>query len=62
MVGHNLHKVYLESMHTGSLGGIINSGNIKFIPNPGDPKIITNWRLITLLNFSYKIIDKDLAL
>lgn len=62
MVGHNLHKVYLESMHIGSLGRIIKRGNIKFIPKPRDPKIITNWRLITLLNVSYKIIAKALDL
>ena len=62
MIGPDLLHVYQEAMHTGSLGALINKGNIKFIPKPSDQKIITNWRPITLLNVSYKIIAKALAL
>lgn len=62
MVGHDLHKVYLKAMHTGSLRSIINRGNIKFISKPRDPNIITNQRPITLLNVRYKIIVKAFAL
>lgn len=52
MVGHDLHKLYLEAMKIGSLEGIINRENIKFIPKPDDIDINTNWRPITLLNVS----------
>lgn len=44
-MGHgwsDLHKVYLEAMSVGSLGEIINKGNIKLIPNLGDPELIAN--------------------
>ena len=53
---------YLEAYHSKSLGAIINKGNIKFIPKAGDPENIYNWRPITLLNVSYKIIAKALSL
>jgi len=42
MVGHDLLHVYKESILLGSQGAIINKGNIKFIQNYGDPKVITN--------------------
>lgn len=61
-IGLDLHHVYLEALRTGSLGDIINCGNVKLIPKEGDPKCITNWRPITLLNVSYKLIAKALAL
>lgn len=61
-VGPNLHHVYLEAFHASSLGELINKGNIKFIPKSGDLEDICNWRPITLLNVSYKIIAKALAL
>lgn len=61
MVGPNLH-VYNEAIFLGSLGEIINKGNIKFIPKAGYPEVITNWRPITLLNVRYKIISKATAL
>ena len=61
-IGTNLHKVYLEDYNSYSLGSIINKGNIKFIPKASDPEDICNWRLVTLLNVSYKIIAKDLSL
>ena len=61
-IGPDLHKVYLEAFQAKSLGAIINKGNIKFILKVGDPKDICNWRPITLLNVSYKIIAKALAL
>jgi hypothetical protein len=61
-IGPDLHKVYLEAFAARSLGTLINKGNIKFIPKSGDPEEITNWRPITLLNVSYKIIAKALSL
>ena len=61
-IGLDLHKVYLEAYHSKSLGAIINKGNIKFIPKVGDPKDICNWRPITLLNMSFKIIAKIVSL
>ena len=61
-VGPDLHKVYLEAYHTKSLGAIINKGNIKFIPKARDSEDICNWRPITLLNVSYKIIAKEISL
>ena len=61
-IGPGLHKVYLETYHSKSLRAIINKGNIKFIPKARDPEDISNWRLITLLNMSYKIIAKAISL
>ena len=61
-IGPNLHKVYLEAYNSHSLGNIINKGNIKFIPKASDREDICNWRPITLLNVSYKIIAKALSL
>lgn len=60
-IGPDLHKVYLESYHSKSLGAIINKGNIKFIPKAGDPEDICIWRPITLLNVSYKIITMAIS-
>jgi len=54
--------VYKEAMLISSLDQLINKGNIKFIPNKRDPKIIINWRSITMLNVTYKIISKALSL
>lgn len=61
-IGPNLHKVYLEAYHTKSLEAIINKGNIKFIPKTRDIEDIYNWKTITLLNMSYKIIAKAISL
>lgn len=61
-VGPNLHKVYQEALAFGSLNLLINMGNIKLIPKQDNPEIITNQRPINLLNFSYKITRKALAL
>jgi hypothetical protein len=41
---------------------LININFIKFIPKVSDLESITNWRLITLLNVSCKVIVKYLAL
>ena len=60
-IGPDLQKNYLEAYHSKSLGAIINKGNIKFIPKVGDPEDICNWRPITLLNVSYKIIAKAIS-
>ncbi|KAH9312921.1 hypothetical protein KI387_027956 [Taxus chinensis] len=55
-------KVYQEAMQSRYLRNCINKGNIKFIPKVGNPELITNWQPITLLNVSYKIMAKALAL
>lgn len=52
----------LECIQVGSLGPILNKGNVKFIYKEGDSKLINDWRYITLLNVSYKIIAKALIL
>lgn len=61
-IGPYLHKVYLKSLYTISLGSLINKGNINFIPNKLYLDLITNWWSITLLNVSYRIITKVIAL
>lgn len=42
MVGPDLLQVYKEAMVSGSLGPMLNKGNIKFIPKLGDPECITS--------------------
>lgn len=41
-VGSNLWNVYKEAIFIGSLGPILNKGNVKFIPKESDPELITN--------------------
>eukprot|EP01018_Ginkgo_biloba_P035967 Gb_19124 [translate_table: standard] len=60
-IGTPLLNVYKEAITKGSLGEIINRGDIRFIPKAGDPKLISSWRPITLLNVSYKILTKSIA-
>lgn len=62
IINLNLLHIYQEAIQIGSLSSIINKGNILFIPKIGDPELITNWRMINLLNTSYKIITKVIAL
>lgn len=57
----DLLDLYNEAFNKGSLGSIINRGIIKLIPKEGDKTNIKNWRPITLLNVSYKILAKVLA-
>ena len=52
MVGPDLLQVYKEAMVFGSLGPMLNKGNIKFIAKLGYPKCITSCHPITLLNVS----------
>ncbi|XP_059064589.1 uncharacterized protein LOC131856711 [Cryptomeria japonica] len=49
-------------MRVGTLSSEINRGNIKLLPKDGDKTFIRNWRPITLLNVSYKILAKILAI
>lgn len=42
MISLDLIQVYKEAVISGSLGLILNKGNIKFISKPRDPKVITN--------------------
>ena len=53
--------LYEDSFIRGFSGRNINKGMIKLIPKNGDKYEIKNWRPITLLNISYKIIGKLLA-
>lgn len=45
----------------GTLDSSINSGLIKLLYKGGDKDLIKNWRSITLLNVSYKVLAKILA-
>ena len=60
-IGPNQHQVYHEEYNIHSLGSIINKGDIKLISNVDNLEDICNWRPITLLNVSYKIISKALS-
>lgn len=55
-------QLYNEAINYSTLGLEINRGVIKLIPKYGDKSLIKNWRLITLLNVSYKILSMMLAL
>lgn len=58
----DLHELYTKAYENVSLGELINKGIIKLLPKEGDKSLIKNWRPITLLNVSYKILAKVLAL
>ena len=58
----DLHDLYTEAISKGTLGLEIKKGIIKLPPKDGDKAITKNWRPITLLNVSYKILAKILAL
>ena len=58
----DLHDLYTKAISKGTLGLEINKGIIKLLPKDGDKALIKNWRPITLLNVSYKILAKILAL
>lgn len=47
--------MYKEALIKGTLCTEINKGVIKLLPKEGDTSLIMNWRPITLLNVSYKI-------
>lgn len=57
----DLYSLYIEAIIKGSLGKNVNQGLIKLIPKGGDKTLIKNWRPITLLNVSYKILVKLVA-
>lgn len=61
-VPDDLTKLYEEAICKGTLGKEINQGLIKHIPKDGDRTLIKNWRPITLLNVSYKILSKAMAI
>ena len=56
-----MFEVYQFAADNGSLGDKINQGLIKLLPKDGDKLQVKNWRPITLLNISYKVIAKLLA-
>lgn len=58
----DLHRVYMEDLAKGSLGHDTNQGLIKLLPKEGDKTLVKNWRPITLLNVSYKVLAKVLAM
>lgn len=57
----DLLGVYAKAFEVHSLGKDINKGVIKLLPKNGDKYQVKNWRPITLLNLSYKILAKLLA-
>jgi hypothetical protein len=59
---NDLFDLYSEAFTNGTLGQDINRGIIKLLPKEGDKTFIRNWRPITLLNVSYKILAKVMAL
>ena len=62
LVYKDLQDIYTKGITDGSLGASINSSIIKLLPWDGDKALIKNWRPIMLLNVSYKILAKILAL
>ena len=60
-ISSELFEVYQFAADNGSLGDKINQGLIKLLPKDGDKLQVKNWRPITLLNISYKVIAKLLA-
>lgn len=60
IVASNLLEVHKEAIKKQTLSASINHGLIIFIPKPSNPKLQINWRSITLLNVSYKILAKAL--
>ena len=56
-----LLRVYEEAFAKGSLGKYINKGVIKLLPKIGDKTLVKNWKLISLLNLSYKLLAKALS-
>ncbi|XP_059069967.1 uncharacterized protein LOC131859829 [Cryptomeria japonica] len=61
-ISKDLLDLYNEAISNGSLGPDINQGIIKLLPKDGNKALIKNWRPITLLNVSYKVLAKILAL
>ena len=60
-IGEELLLFYNDAFDNDSLGSDMNRGIIKLLPKTGDESFVKNWRPITLLNLSYKIIAKLLA-
>ena len=54
--------MYFDAYDKGTLGCLINRDIIKLIPKEGDKAFLKNWRPIILLNVSYKILAKIMAL
>ena len=61
-IKEDFYNLYLQVFKKGSLGPTINGGIIRFIPKGKKEDTISAWRPITLLNTSYKIIAKALAI
>jgi len=53
-----LHNYALEALNTGTLTDNFRTANIRLIPKKGDITDIKNWRPISLLNCSYKVISR----
>ena len=53
--------MFKEDVYKGKLSPTMNRGLIQIIPKEGNPKDIQNWRPITLLIVSYKLLAKFLA-
>jgi len=62
LVRIGLLRLYKEVVLKKYVGSLIKRGFIKFVPKVSGLELITNWRLITLLNVSCNIITKSMAL
>lgn len=61
-IGHFLVRSFNESFHSGTLSTTQYQGVITYIPKEGKPKqFIKNWRPISLLNVSYKLLSSCVA-
>ncbi len=57
----DLLKAFVAMLGEGATSAFINKGLITFIPKSGDHAKLNNWRPITLLSSTYKILAKMLA-
>eukprot|EP00249_Psilotum_nudum_P027281 c34777_g1_i1 orf=123-389(+) len=62
VVKDSMVAMYNEAWRNGGLSPAINSGLIKLIPKNSARQQVGDWRPITLLNTSYKILEKALVI
>jgi mannosylglycoprotein endo-beta-mannosidase len=60
-VAPTLFRAFTAMFNAGTTSAYINKGLITLIPKIGDRAILSNWRPITLLGSTYKILAKTLA-
>lgn len=62
IIGDDFTSMIREAIAQGTLPMGMNQGLVVLLPKEGDREFITNWRPITLLNSSYKILAKVLQI